>query len=135
MIPVTLSLRFQSRMDGEQDESTMQVSGTLEKEVGGYALRYTERLDGAETQVLIRTDGVRATITRTGAASVTFTLKPGVLHACEYVTDAGAIPMTVKNAFVESDLSDEGGTVTLCYTLELGGGDSRHEISMIVRKG
>ena len=135
MIPVTLSLRFQSRMDGEQDESTMQVSGTLEKEVGGYALRYTERLDGAETQVLIRTDGVRAMIKRSDAASVTFFLEPNVPHRCAYVTDAGTIDMTVKEASVESRLSDEGGTVTLCYTLELGGGDSRHEISMIVRKG
>ena len=135
MIPVTLSLRFISRMDGEQDESTMQVPGTLETEIGGFALRYTERMDGAETQVLIRTDGHRAVIKRTGDASVTFTLLPNIPHDCEYVTDAGTIPMTVKDASVESSLSESGGTLHLRYTLELGGGDSEHEISIHVRKG
>ena len=135
MIPVTLSLRFRSRLDGEQDESSMQVPGTLTREIGGFALSYTERLDGAETQVLIRTDGRRAVIRRTGAASVTFTLEPNVPHDCEYVTDAGTIPMTVKGAFVETNLSESGGILKIRYTLELGGGDSEHEISIHVRKG
>ena len=135
MIPVTLSLRFRSRLDGEQDESTMQVSGTLEQEIGGFALRYTERMDDADTQVLIRTDGHRAVISRSGPASVTFTLEPNIPHDCEYVTDAGTIPMTVKDAFVESNVSETGGILHLRYTLELGGGDSFHEISIVVRKG
>ena len=113
----------------------MQVAGTLEHEIGGFALSYTERLDGAETQVLIRTDGRRAVIRRTGAASVTFTLLPNVPHDCEYVTDAGTIPMTVKDAFVETNLSESGGILNLRYTLELGGGESEHEISIHVRKG
>ena len=135
MIPVTLSLRFLSRMDGEQDESTLTLPGTLEREIGGFSLRYTERLDDADTQVLIRTDGRRAVIARTGPASVTFTLEPNIPHDCEYKTDAGTIPMTVKDAFVESHLSDAGGLLKLRYTLELGGGDSFHEIAIHVRKG
>ena len=135
MIPVTLSLRFRTRMDGESDESAMQVQGALEREVGGYALRYTERIDDAETEVLIRTDGVHATIERTGAASATFTLEPGIPHPCLYKTDAGAIDMTVKDASVRSQLTENGGTLHLAYTLELGGGESKHEISIVVRKG
>jgi len=135
MIPVTLSLRFRTRLDGESDESAMQVQGALEREVGGYALRYTERIDDANTEVLIRTDGVRATIERTGAASATFTLEPGVPHTCEYVTDAGTIDMTVKDASVRSQLTESGGTLHLAYTLELGGGESKHEIAIVVRKG
>ena len=135
MIPVTLSLRFISRLDGEQDKSTMTLPGTLTRELGGYALSYTERMDDADTQVLIRTDGRRAIIKRTGPASVTFTLEPNVSHDCEYVTDAGSIPMTVKDAFVETNLSETGGILKIRYTLELGGGDSFHEISIVVRKG
>lgn len=134
MISVTLSLRFVSRLDGESDKSTMQVSGTLEQEIGGFALRYTEQIDDAQTQVLIRTDGRCAVISRTGAASVTFTLEPNVPHDCEYVTDAGVIPMTVKDASVETNLSESGGILNMRYTLVLGGGDSFHEISIVVRK-
>lgn len=135
MIPIALSLRFKSRLDGESDETNMDVSGTLEREIGGYALRYTERIDGADTQVLIRTDGRRAVITRTGSASVTFTLEPNVPHPCLYETDAGAIAMTVKDAFVDSQRSEDGGFLNLRYTLELGGGDSEHDISIAFRKG
>ena len=135
MIPVTFSLRFRSRMDGEQDESSMTLPGTLTREIGGFALSYTERIDDANTEVLIRTDGRRAVIKRSGPASVTFTLEPGIPHDCEYVTDAGSIPMTVKDASVASSLGDDGGTLRLCYTLALGGGDSFHEISIHVRKG
>ena len=134
MIPITLSLRFKNRMDGESDGTAMRVSGTLEREIGGYALRYTECIDGAETQVLIRTDGRRAVIKRTGPASVIFTLEPGVSHPSLYETSVGSIPMTVKNAFVDSHLTENGGTLHLRYTLELGGGDSFHEVSIQVRK-
>ena len=57
MIPVMLSLRCQSRLDGESDDTSMELPGTLEPEIGGFALRNTEVIDDAETEVLIRTDG------------------------------------------------------------------------------
>lgn len=135
MIPVMLSLRFQSRLDGESDDTFMELSGTLEPEIGGFALRYTEVIDDAETEVLIRTDGRRAVIARTGPASVIFTCEPGVSHPSLYETSVGSIPLTVKDAFVESRVSEDGGDLRLGYTLEMGGGDSFHEITIVVRKG
>ena len=129
---VTLDLTFLTEMDGERDEQRFTLPAVMSPVAGGFAVCYDEVIDGTKTAVTVTAAGGKVEIARRGDCSVTFLLEPGVPHPCTYETPYGAIPMLVKNAKIEDNLTVAG---TLCadYTLDMGGGSSLHTMTMKIR--
>ena len=134
-INVTADFAFLTEMDGERDEQRFTLPAAFSPVTGGFILCYDETLDDTVTHVTVTAVGDRVEIARRGDCAVTFLLTPGTPRPCTYETPYGAIPMTVKNAKVENNLTADGGTLCADYTLDLGGGSSLHTMTIKIRKG
>ncbi len=130
----TADLTFLTEMDGERDTQAFTLPAAFSPVTGGFVLCYDEALDDTVTHVTVTAVGDRMEIARRGDCAVTFLLTPGTPRPCTYETPYGAIPMTVKNAKVENNLTADGGTLRADYTLDLGGGSSLHTMTMKIRK-
>lgn len=128
-----LDLTFLTEMDGEHDEQRFTLPAVVSPVTGGVVVCYDEEIDNAVTHVTVTAVGETVEIARRGDCSVTFFLTPGTPRPCNYETPYGAIPMLLKNAKVENNLTVAGGTLCADYTLDMGGGSSLHTMTMKIR--
>ena len=119
---VMLSLRGQQDY-GEQEPEVISLitEGTLEKTPDGWIVSYKESdltgLDGVTTTFCVNSEGV--TLRRTGKLESEMVFRNGVTHESLYQMDFGALMITVCATKLQADLTENGGTVDLEYTIEI----------------
>ena len=119
---VMLSIRGMQRYP-EQDPETIELvtEGTLETYKDGWKLVYEESdltgLAGVTTTFLVQPSVV--TLTRTGPLNSCMVFREGIPHESLYEMEFGALLMAVCANKVEYQLSENGGTVDLLYTIEI----------------
>ena len=119
---VMLSVKgTQSYMDQDPENIELVTEGILENADGGWKISYAESdltgLSGVETTFFVKGDTV--TLTRTGKLSSQMVFKEGVSQDSLYRMEFGALMMTVCATRVESDLTEDGGTIDLSYNISV----------------
>ena len=119
---VVLSLKaLQTYIGQEPDVIELVTEGVLEQLPCGWSLSYEESaltgLEGVRTAFLLE-DGC-VTLNRTGKLNSQMIFREGVRHESLYQMEFGALMLTVCATKIQWDLSFQGGTVDLCYQIEI----------------
>ena len=106
----------------EPDVIELVTDGTVEQQPDGcWELCYQESdltgLEGVTTSFLIEPGKI--TLTRQGRLRSQMVFQEGVRHDSLYQMEFGTLMMAVCANKVEYQLSEEGGTVDLLYTIEI----------------
>ena len=119
---VMLSIRGMQRYP-EQDPEVIELvtEGTLETYQDGWKLKYEESdltgLAGVTTTFLVEPNQV--ILKRTGPLSSCMEFREGIPHESLYQMEFGALMLTVCANRVSYDITENGGTIDLLYSIEI----------------
>ena len=119
---VMLSLRGMQRYP-EQDPEVIELvtEGTLENTQDGWKLKYEESdltgLAGVTTTFLVQPSVV--ILQRTGPLTSSMEFREGVPHESLFQLEFGALMLTVCANQVCYDITENGGTIDLLYSIEI----------------
>ncbi len=105
--------------DGDIVDMEMSTFGTLEVKGDEYQITYTEHgseLEGCVTNLKVKDKCV--TMTRTGAYTSELIIEQDKRHNCHYATPFGDFMMGVYAKRVDSQMKNNGGTLSFEYTLD-----------------
>ena len=119
---VVLSLKAVQTYTGQEpDVIELVTDGVLENVPQGWSLSYEESamtgLEGVRTEFLLEENCV--TLNRTGALNSQMVFREGIRHESLYQMEFGALMLTVCATEIRWELSFQGGTVDLCYQIEI----------------
>ena len=119
---VVLSIRGrQSYLDQEPEIIELVTEGVLEQQNDGWKLSYQESdLTGMEgVTTTFRIEPQKITLTRSGTLSSERVFQEGIVHESLYKVEFGALMISVCASKISTQLTKEGGTVDLVYTIEI----------------
>ena len=119
---VVLSIRgTQHYADQEPDVIELVTEGTLEKTEQGWSISYEESdltgLEGVKTTFHVKEKEM--TLTREGKLNSHMVFREGVPHDSLYEMGFGALMLTVCATKVDSNLTEDGGTIDLVYSISV----------------
>ena len=119
---VTLSIcGRQTYLDQDPDVIELVTEGTMEQVGDGWELVYEESaltgMEGVTTSFLVQPEKI--VLTRTGKLHSQMVFQLGISHDSLYQMDFGALMITVCAQKLQADLTEQGGTVDLDYTIEI----------------
>lgn len=118
-----ISLKTLQRADGDENESVieLQTSGCFAEKNGKFYIIYEEsELTGFEdTTTTIKITDDTVSMTRSGKYRSKMVFKRGEKRLCSYNTPYGVIPVGVNPTKLESELSANGGSVSIEYALDI----------------
>lgn len=107
--------------DQEPEVIELTTEGTMTKTEKGWDICYMETdltgLAGVHTSFLVEPE--RIVLTRSGKLTSQMVFVQGQSHDSLYQMEFGALMITVNATKIESNLSETGGVVDLCYTIEI----------------
>ena len=111
----------QNYVGQEPDTIELLTEGILEQTPAGWLLTYEESsltgLEGVNTTFLI--EGSTVTLTRSGKLNSQMVFREGVPHDSLYQMEFGTFMLTVCATKVAAEITDEGGTIDLVYSIEI----------------
>ena len=119
---VTLSIRGQQSYAGQDpDVIELVTEGTLEALDNGWKLCYEESdLTGlAGVSTTFQVEDKTVTLIRSGKLNSQMVFQEGVPHDSLYQMEFGALMLTVCATQVETNLTEDGGTIDLKYSIEV----------------
>ena len=121
-LPVMLHIRgTQNYQDQDPEVIELTTEGTMEKQKEVWEISYEESdltgLAGVTTCFRVGPRGV--VLKRTGNIENQMIFMEGRKHESLYRLDFGALMLTVMATKVQSDVSEQGGTVDIRYNIEI----------------
>ncbi len=121
-IPVQLRIVGKQYYDGQEpDVIELITEGTLTREKQVWEISYEESdltgMAGVTTSFRAGPRGV--SLKRTGRLQSTMIFREGVRHESLYQMEFGALMIAVCARRVRTDLTEQGGTVDISYTIEI----------------
>ena len=111
----------QSYQDQEPDVIELVTEGEMEYRDNGWDITYEESdltgLTGVTTTFRVKPGTI--TLTRTGKLHSQMVFSEGVAHDSLYQMEFGALMVTVCASKVEFDITEDGGTIDLIYSIEI----------------
>ena len=123
---VILSLQGTQYYGGQEpDVIELVTEGTLEFVDGGWDICYEESdLTGlAGVTTTFRVEPGKVTLRRTGKLRSEMVFREGVAHDSLYQMEFGTLMITVCAKQIEANISNQGGTVDLVYSIEIEHGE------------
>ena len=127
------------QVNGEDKEVLELTSeGKFGEKDGSFLINYKDSMMSDEygavnTSIKLSLSGV-VTISRSGAYNSKITLEEGKRLNCAYNTPFGAMTMGFFAEKIESELTEEGGSLTLKYTVDVNKSQiNKNEIYITVR--
>lgn len=119
---VMLSIRGRQSYQGQEpDVIELVTEGVLEQTPFGWELTYQESeltgLQGVTTTFAVEPDKI--VLTRTGNLNSQMIFQVGVVHESLYQVEFGALLLCVMASRIQTDISENGGTVDLEYAIEI----------------
>ena len=119
---VILSLTAKQTNPGcEPEVIELITKGTLERIENGWQICYKETdltgLAGVTTK--FRLEGDQVTLNRSGKLNSQMVFREGSSHNSLYEMEFGALMISVSAKLVRYDITENGGTVDLVYTIEI----------------
>ena len=120
--PVVLSVRGVQRYEDQEPEIIeLTTEGTMQKQKEVWEISYEESdltgLAGVTTTFRVGPRGV--VLKRTGSIENQMIFMEGRKHESLYRLDFGALMLTVMATKVQSNLTEQGGTVDIHYNIEI----------------
>lgn len=117
-----ISIESQQTVDGQVETTKVFAPCTYELNGGLARIAYEEEHDEQKILSCISIDeNDKVIISRKGAFTTELTLETGKHHTCAYATEFGTLEIGVLASEIMQDLADDGGQVTLKYSLNVGG--------------
>lgn len=121
-IPVMLSIRGrQSYMGQDPDVIELVTEGLLVKRTDGWEIIYNETsltgMEGVKTSFYVKEQEI--VLTRTGKLNSQMVFRIGKPHDSLYQMEFGALMLSVCATSIVTNLSDNGGSVDLVYTIDI----------------
>lgn len=119
----TITVVGRQLVDCESDITEISVKGTYRKTDKGYIAEYTdfESLEGSEKTV-ISVNGETMLMTKFGDVSTEMLFRQGERSNSDYITPFGNITIGIYTKKLESSLDENGGRVSLEYTIDFNSG-------------
>lgn len=118
--------------DSDAEQTDIRARGRMICRDGAIRLSYREATEGGEVTCEITVIGARVGVCRRGAAVCD-------LHFCEGAEDSGIyeVPpyrfdVSIKTAKIRNTLTERGGSLTLFYTMTLGGVSKKTQLRVDV---
>lgn len=131
---VTISVRGFQSIDNDQDVIELRTVGTYALKNDNYYIFYDEiNEDGKKTQTMLKVGENTAVLKRTGATDSRMVIEVGKRNSSVYSTPVGEFFMDIYGEEVKSNLNENGGTVSLIYSLNMNAtpvGRNRIEITV-----
>ena len=131
---VTVSVKGYQSIDNDEDVVELKTVGTYNFKNDKYYIFYDEiNEDGAKTQTMLKVDENVAVLKRTGATDSRMVIEVGKRNSSVYQTPMGEFFMDIYGEQVKSTLNENGGTVSLIYSLNMNAtpvGRNRIEITV-----
>ena len=111
----------QTYADQEPEIIELVTEGTMDFRDGGWDISYEETaLTGMEgVTTTFRVEPGRVILRRQGTLQSEMVFEEGVSHDSLYQMSFGALLMTVKATFLFYDIVEDGGTIDLCYNIDI----------------
>lgn len=121
-IPAMLHIRGTQRYQGQDpDVIELTTEGTLELQNATWEIAYEESdltgLEGVTTCFRVAPRGI--ILQRTGRLNSRMIFKVGQRHESLYQMDFGTLMIAVKATKIAHEITERGGTVDLCYNIEI----------------
>lgn len=120
---VMIALTGVQHADGDTDTVQLITAGTMTISPEGYSLCYAETaatgMAGTETTLWVQPRKV--TLERRGTHAGLLVLEHKKRHVGSYGTPYGELMLGVFTDVMEQKLDDNGGTLDVSYTLDIGG--------------
>ncbi len=131
---VTVSVKGYQSIDNDENVVELKTLGTLALKNDKYYIFYDEiNEDGEKTQTMLKVGEKIAVLKRTGATNSRMVIEVGCRNSSVYATPMGEFIMDIYGEEVKSTLNDNGGTVSLIYSLNMNStpvGRNRIEITV-----
>lgn len=110
--------------DGESESIELFTKGSLRMKNNRYKLDFTEMLDEEnECKTCITFEGRNCvSLVREGAFHSELIVEEGKRHVCQYVTPYGELIVGIYGKSVISNVSKNGGSLKMNYTIDFFGG-------------
>lgn len=117
-----ISIESQQTVDGQVETTKVFAPCTYALKDGLARIAYEEEHDEQKILSCITIDEAdKVIISRKGAFTTELTLETGKHHTCTYATEFGVLEIGVLASEIMQDLVEDGGQVTLKYSLDVGG--------------
>lgn len=131
---VTVSVKGFQSIDNDEDIVELKTIGTYAFKNDKYYIFYDEmNEDGAKTETMLKVGENIAVLKRTGATENKMVIEVGKRNSSVYSTPMGEFIMDIYGEEVKSTLTDNGGIVSLIYSLNMNStpvGRNRIEITV-----
>ena len=121
-IPVVLNVQgVQRYQDQEPEIIELTTEGTMERQKEVWVLSYEESdLTGlAGVTTLFRLEPGQVILQRSGKLRSEMVFREGVSHESLYQMEFGALMLTVCAKQIEANISQQGGTIDLVYSVQI----------------
>ncbi len=117
--------------DGETAHTSFVAAGTLDLVPNGTKLCYTEEQDAT---VSVTVCGGQVLLMRRGETTTRLVLEQGKSHPCRVSTPFGVFEITARTVVLQTEFTAAGGVLRAQYTLDTGGGETQHELEILVEE-
>ncbi len=119
---VIIDIKTKQTVDGDTDLIEFTTDGRFGCKEGSYFISYDEskllEVEGeVKTTVLIKPDN-SVVLQRKGAYNSKMVIEKGIRNNCFYATPMGELTLGIFGEKVKTDLSDNGGTVCMNYSID-----------------
>ncbi|MEG2074271.1 MAG: DUF1934 domain-containing protein [Angelakisella sp.] len=108
---------------GDKDVVELLTTGSFCRRDKSYYITYDESeatgFNGARTELRYEPAESRVTMSRSGTTNSRLVIEQGRRHQCSYDTGYGNLMVGVLGNSLKSDLSDEGGSISFGYSLDI----------------
>lgn len=108
-----------------------EAQGSFYRKDGKFYILYREEQDGVSTATMIKADGARVTVRRSGAYESRMEYETGREYPFAYATPYGQMRLTLVTKDLEITLGENGGSIRLQYELWIG--DEAYDNQMTVK--
>ncbi len=108
-------------VDGDKSNIELTTTGSYSRLNGRWVLLYDEMSEDKTTVIktIVKVDDKSVMITRNGDVSSKLIMTEGERNMCQYRTQFGDILLGVYCNEVINKLNDNGGTISMSYTLDV----------------
>ncbi len=119
---VIIDIKTEQTVDGNTDTIEFTTDGRFGIKDGSYFISYDEsgllEVDGEiKTTVFIKPDN-SVVMQRNGAYNSRMVIEKGVRNNCFYATPMGELSLGIFGEKVKTDLSQNGGNISMNYTID-----------------
>lgn len=129
----------QSNENCENDTIELTAEGKFAAKDGAYLIKYSDAFlsgdnEPIHTTVKVSSDGA-VSVTRSGSYQSRFVIERDKRCNCLYQTPYGTMSMGFFGEKIENNLNNNGGELSMCYTVDVNGAElNRNQMTITIKE-